>query len=251
MITAAALCPSPPLLCRELTGRGAVAPELRAACSEVTARLLRDDPEVIVIIGPADATGIWDDGTRLNPSVFAPPIAGAGPGSPPLALGLGAMLLDQASYQGRRVHQAVGHDEPASACVRLGADLADSGARMALLVMGDGSARRSLRAPGYLDTRAAAFDAEVERAIRAGELDALQRLDQTLGRDLMATGRPAWQVLSGAMGSLSPTTEVLYSDDPFGVSYLVAYLSPGRRTDRSSGLTSRAALLSGRGGWPG
>jgi len=44
---------------------------------------------------------------------------------------------------------------------------------MALLVMGDGSARRSLRAPGYLDTRAAAFDAEVERTIRTGELDAL------------------------------------------------------------------------------
>jgi len=46
----------------------------------------------------------------------------------------------------------------------------------------------------------------------------------------MATGRPAWQVLSGAMGSLSPTTEVLYADDPFGVAYLVAYLTPGRRT---------------------
>lgn len=34
----AAACPSPPLLCRQLTGRGAVVPELQTACSEVTAR---------------------------------------------------------------------------------------------------------------------------------------------------------------------------------------------------------------------
>jgi hypothetical protein len=226
VITGAALCPSPPLLCAQLTGRHAVVPELRAACAEVTGRLLRQDPEVIVIIGPAAATGAWDGTGRLNPSVFAPAIASAGTGSPPPALGLGAMLLDQAGYQGRRILQAVGQDEPASACVRLGAELAAAEGQMALLVMGDGSARRSPRAPGYLDPRAAAFDAEVERAVRSGEVDALQRLDQLLARELMVTGRPAWQVLSGAMGPLTAAAEVLYCDDPFGVAYLVAYLSP-------------------------
>ena len=46
----------------------------------------------------------------------------------------------------------------------------------------------------------------------------------------MATGWPAWQVLSGAMHQLAPTTEIRYADDPFGVAYLVAYLSP-RSTD--------------------
>ena len=52
----------------------------------------------------------------------------------------------------------------------------------------------------------------------------------------MATGRPAWQVLAGAMpdgagadGGLcrvdgAPVTEVLYCDAPFGVAYLVACL---------------------------
>jgi hypothetical protein len=227
VITGAALCPSPPLLCSQLTGRHMVVPELRAACAEVAGRLLRHAPETVVIIGPAAATGAWDGAARLNPSVFAPAIASTGTGSPPLALGLGAMLLDQAGYQGRRVLQAVGQDEPASACARLGTGLAAAEARTALLVMGDGSARRGPRAPGYLDSRAAAFDAEVERAVRSGEVGALQRLDQTLARDLMVTGRPAWQVLAGAMGPLTAAGEVLYCDDPFGVAYLVAYLSPG------------------------
>jgi hypothetical protein len=92
--------------------------------------------------------------------------------------------------------------------------------------MGDGSARRTLKAPGYLDERASAFDAEVERAVRAGDLGALQRLDQRLAHDLMATGRPAWQVLSGAWPGQDNDAEVLYCDAPFGVGYLVAYLRP-------------------------
>jgi len=39
--------------------------------------LLCDDPEVIVIIGPADVTEVWETDTWLNPSVFAPAIASA------------------------------------------------------------------------------------------------------------------------------------------------------------------------------
>ena len=229
MITAAALCASPPLLHPDLTGREAAAPEvreLRTACARAAGRLLRDDPEVVLVVGPAAATGEWDAAARLDPAVFAPGAARTGTRtgtrSLPLALGLGAMLLDQAGYRGRRRLQAVGQDEPAPACATLGAGLGDAAGRTALLVMGDGSARRSLKAPGYLDPRAAGFDAEAERAVRAGELGALLRLDQALARDLMVTGRPAWQVLAGAMRDLAPAVEVLYAGAPFGVAYLVA-----------------------------
>ncbi len=243
-IAAAALCPSPPLLCPQLTGRKPVLPELRAACAEVVGRLLGQDPDVVVVVGPGASTGTWDDGSRLDLSAFAPGIreggAGAVPLAPgtgavplapgtravPLALGLGAMLLDEAGYRGPRLLQAVGQDESAGVCAKLGAELAGAGARTGLLVMGDGSARRTLKAPGYLDPRAEGFDSGVERAIRAGDLAALLELDQALARDLMVTGRPAWQVLAGAMPAPAPATEVLYCDDPFGVAYLVAYLLP-------------------------
>ena len=226
MIAATALCPSPPLLCPQLTGRTPVLPELRAACAEVVGRLLGQDPDVVVVVGPGPATGTWDAGSRLDLSAFAPGLRDPGTGGVPLALGLGAMLLDQAGYRGPRRLQAVGHDEPASACAKLGAELAGSGARTGLLVMGDGSARRTLKAPGYLDPRAAGFDSCIERAIRTGDLAALLDLDQALARDLLATGRPAWQVLAGAMPAPAPATEVPYCDDPFGVAYLVAYLHP-------------------------
>jgi hypothetical protein len=235
VIIAAALCPSPPLLHPALTGREAVLPELHAACAQAVSWLLRDDPGEIVVVGPAAATAEWDAAGRLGPAAFAPVPGRTDPASArlrslPLSLGLGAMLLDQAGYHGRRRLLATGQDEPASACAGLGASLSPASpsvsGQTALLVMGDGSARRSLKAPGYLDPRAAAFDAEVERAVRTGDLGALLRLDQALARDLMVTGRPAWQVLAGAMGELAPVAEVLYCGDPFGVAYLVACLQP-------------------------
>ena len=283
MIVAAALCASPPLLHPALAGRAVVLPELRAACAEAVARLLRSGPESVVVVGPAPATGEWDPDERFDPAAFAPGVStgrvasgsavpgsavpgsavpgSAGRGLLPLSLGLGAMLLDQGGYRGSRRLIAVGQDEPTSACARLGAELATGAARTALLVMGDGSARRSLKAPGHLDPRAEPFDAHVARAVRTGRVGALLDLDEALARDLMATGRPAWQVLAGAMpdstgadaagadaagahaagadaagaegggvaaagadGTLA--TEVLYCDDPFGVAYLVACLYP-------------------------
>jgi hypothetical protein len=55
----------------------------------------------------------------------------------------------------------------------IGAELGASRGRVALLVMADGSARRGLKAPGYHDGQSTGFDADVERAVQAGELGAL------------------------------------------------------------------------------
>lgn len=253
MITSAALCPGPPLLVRELTGADPVLPELRTACAEAVATLLRNRPEVVAVVGPGPVTGPWPGDGRLNVAAFggppaaAPDAAGpdaarpdaarpgdaapddtapddtaARPALPP-APGIGAYLLDQAGYRGERLIWSVSADEPVAGCRKLGADLAGRDTRTGLLVIGDGSARRGLRAPGHFDERAAAFDAEVERAMRAGDTRALLDLDPGLARDLMATGRPAWQVLAGALeGVTSLSVEVPYAGDPFGVAYLVA-----------------------------
>jgi hypothetical protein len=236
MITGAALCPWPPLLVRELTGADPVLPELRAACAEAVAALLRDGPEVVTVVGPGAATASWPGDGRLDVAAFGPGAMAADrtaaartadrPVLPP-APGIGAYLLDQAGYHGERLIWSVSADEPAAGCRKLGADLAGGSTRTALLAIGDGSARRGPRAPGHFDERAGAFDAEVERAVRAGDFTALLALDPTLARELMATGRPAWQVLAGALeGMAGLATEVQYTGDPFGVAYLVATLRP-------------------------
>ena len=229
MITAAALCPWPPLLVRELTGADPVLPELRAACAAAVAAMLAAGPDLVAVVGPGPRTARWPADGRLDVAAF-----GGGPGRAgdparpvlPAAAGIGAYLLDQAGYRGPRLIWSVSEDEPASRCAGLGAELASLGGGQCtgLLVVGDGSARRGPRAPGYVDERAAAFDAAAEQAVRAGDLAALLDLDPALARELMATGRPAWQVLAGACPGPLRTVDMRYAGDPFGVFYLVASL---------------------------
>jgi hypothetical protein len=235
VIVSAAICPCPPLLAAELTGQAQVLPDLHAACTAAVSRLAAAGPDVLVVTGPGDETAPWPADGRLDVALYGPALGntshgpGTGPGEGaralPLSLGIGARLLDEADYTGPRALRGIGALAPPAACLRLGEQIAASAPRVALLAMGDGSARHSVSAPGYLDERAAPFDDAVERAVRVGDLAALAALDPALAADLMAAGRPAWQVLAGALaGDL--VTEILYSGAPLGVAYLVAALAP-------------------------
>jgi hypothetical protein len=89
-----------------------------------------------------------------------------------------------------------------------------------LIVVGNGSAKRTEKAPGFLDERAAAFDAELGRALREGDTGALGTLDETLATELWADVESL--VCLGREG-LPPgcRATVDYDDDPFGVQYWV------------------------------
>lgn len=232
MIIAAALCPWPPLLVRELTGADPVAADVRDACAAAVGALLAASPEVIAVVGPAADTAAWPADGSLNIAAFggrAAPRTGhaqqAGNSVPP-SVGLGCYLLDQAGYAGPRRLRSVSQDEPPADCRQLGKEISDAAERTGLLVMADGSARRGSRAPGHFDERAAAFDAEVERALRAGDRHAIEAIDPALARELLATGRPAWQVLAGAAHGAALRADVMYAGDPFGVMYLVSFFGP-------------------------
>jgi hypothetical protein len=247
VLVAAAICPSPPLLARELTGADPVVPELRDACQQAVAAMLSSAPGLVAVVGTAAQAQRWDPHGELDLSAFAPPLRAlrhgavthgrqAPPGPPtahrspvarrpPVALGLAGRLLDRAGYRGPRVLYSVSEDLTRDDCRGLGGTLAGMNERVALIAMADGSARRSLKAPGYLDERSEPFDAGVEQVIRSGDLDGLLRVDAGLARELMATGRPVWQVLGGAAQGLHAVVRVHYRDDPFGVFYLAASLN--------------------------
>jgi hypothetical protein len=225
VLITAALCPAPPLLARELTGASPVLPELRQACLDAVTAALAPGPGLVAVVGTAGRPGRWNGGGQLDLSPFAPPLRGTAPPGLPVALGLGTRLLDQAGYRGPRVLHSVTEDQSPAECASLGGELASMDDRVALVVMADGSARRTLKAPGYLDERSEPFDASVERVIRSGDLGGLLSIDAELASELMATGRPGWQVLAGAAAGQRADCEVRYRDDPFGVFYLAASLA--------------------------
>lgn len=141
----------------------------------------------------------------------------------PTSLAVAGWLLANVAWSTAPI-QGFGVREPLDAerCIKTGKDIATADDRVALLVMGDASACRTLKAPGYLDERATAFDAEVARALGSADVAALAALDESLASDLKAAGRPCWQVLAGAAEGASLDGALLYEDAPYGVGYLVA-----------------------------
>ncbi len=206
---------------------------VREACRVAVRTVWDARPDLLVLVGTAPATGpvplagrgsLAGYGVGVEVTLDPAGAPGAGPAWP-LSLTVGAWLLQQAGGVPRGTAVAlygVHPAEPPARCTEVGAGLARRAARVGLLVLGAGTACRSEKAPGYLDPRAADFDAAVARALAAADPAALAALDPALAERLGAAGRGPWQVLAGAAGNGSYTGELLAEGDPWGVAYLVA-----------------------------
>jgi aromatic ring-opening dioxygenase LigB subunit len=214
-LVAAAVCPHPPLLVPEVAaGAAGELDALRTACRAAVTSLASADRVVVVGTAPATVRYEKPSGGSLKPWGL-PMTIGDASGNLPLSLLIGCWLVPNADE-----YVAVAADATPDDCAKLGADLVEHG-RVGLLIMGDGSARRTEKAPGYLDERALPFDEQVARALETADQDALLALDPELAAELMVAGRAAWQVLAGAPTD-TQSAELLYHDAPYGVGYIVA-----------------------------
>ncbi|MFE2430117.1 hypothetical protein ACFXJ5_25630 [Streptomyces sp. NPDC059373] len=228
MLVAAAVCPCPPLLVPEVAA--GAAPELdplRTACADAIGVLAASRPDLLVVVGAGERGHVWEGGGEgsLRPyGVDRTLRLGTGEDAVPLApsLTVAAWLLERTTIAAPLHAAAVPADAPAERMVGLGRGLADLAERVALLVMGDGSACRTVKAPGYLDERAEAYDAAVAAALGGADTAALAALDAELSAALKASGRAPWQVLAGAAEGADVGGELLYDEAPYGVGYFVA-----------------------------
>jgi hypothetical protein len=178
-------------------------------------------PEVVVVVGDGAAPGVRfgaGDGGDLRGFGVDLEIAFAERVRPggrrlPLAHALGARLLDEAGFAGARV--GVGPSD-------LGQLVRDLPGPLGVLAMGDGSARRTVKAPGYLDAAAAPFDAAVAAALASGDADTLAALDLGEAERLLAAGAPTWKAVGAALAGRAVIAQVHLDSAPFGVGYLVA-----------------------------
>lgn len=243
MLVAAAVCPCPPLLVPEVAA--GAAPELdalRASCADAVGVLAASRPDLLVTVGPVGEPGpvslaqgapgsFREFGVPVDVTLGAaeaPSLEGADPASEPRALPpslavAGWLLRDWNTAPVRGL--GVGDALPPEDCLTAGRTVADSAPRVALLVMGDGSACRTAKAPGYLDERAEPFDTAVAAALAAADTTALAALDPALSRELKAAGRAPWQVLAGAAERAGLVGQLLHQSAPYGVAYFVATLT--------------------------
>ncbi len=227
MIRAAVLCPSPPLLFRELGGIADPVADLRAACRAALDGVLSHGVDSVVLVaGVADpariAAGSIDAGASPDVRRFGTAGVRTGPGLP-LPLGVGRRLLDDAGWTGSTELVGLGLDASSEELREVASALTSRSDRTAVLLLGEGSARRVAGGPGALDERAFAFDAGVVRALDAGDASALAGLDADLARDLLVGGRSSLRLLGELGLVVAPVvTRIDHEGDPYGVEYVVA-----------------------------
>jgi hypothetical protein len=221
VLVAAAVCPCPPVLVPEVAaGASGELDELRTACDRAVDTLLAAHADVVAVVGTACPTGRLDQTAGSFAGVGVNLEVGTGIVGLPLPQTIGCWLLDRAVVAERSFYAACAGDT-ARMLHEQGAAIAASATRVALLVLGDGTARRTERAPGYLDPRAEGYDGSVVAALRAGPA-AVADLDGEQAAALLAAGWPAWQVLAGAAAGGDWACDVTCETAPYGVSYVVA-----------------------------
>ena len=189
-----AFVPSAPFLLPDLGGGPT---DLRAACVSAVAAL----QSPVSVIGAAPRNG------PVIGSVDTTPwgVRGIASADPlPLALAVGASLL------AGREHVLVGVVD---------GEVAFEGD---VLVVADGSATRSEKAPGSFDPRAEPFDEEVARCLRSGDAAGLLALDPVLAAELWVGGLATWQAAARSLRHRRWEGDLHWSGAPYGVYYAVA-----------------------------
>jgi hypothetical protein len=220
VLISVAFVPATPLLVPQIAqGAAHELAHLRQASLDAVTELAQSGADQLVIVGTAPTTGLV---------IGEPDWSRFGLGSAPTgqalspSLSIGHWLLDQVRVQAD-LYIGVSPQATSPECAALAQSLAGEQS-VAVLVVGDGSACRSDKAPGSLDPRAQEFDAEVIEALRLGDSARLARLDSELAAELQVDGRAPWQVVA-AMVDAPMASHVVTSDDPYGVLYVVAHWS--------------------------
>jgi hypothetical protein len=204
--------------------------EVRSAC----AAALGDASAVgrVVVVGPARQPGRWPGDVAGSLRGFGVDVRAGGRGEPvlPAALTVAAWLLDRSKVPTAatsREYLAVAEEADPADCARLGvalgAELAADPRPTLLVVVGEGSARLSAKAPGALDPRADGVETALVQALAEGDRAVLTGLDAGLAADLMISGRAPWQVAAAAWTDPQPpVARLLAHAVPYGVGYPVA-----------------------------
>lgn len=206
-MTAAAVCPQAPGLVPAL-GQGIAAElaEVRAACLDAVAAVAATIPLRIVVVGDG-AGASFDQSAGGSLAGFGVDVRAGGPKPVlPPSLTIGAWLLDQVGWQGPRGYTSQ----------------FDAGAGDAVLVMSDGSSRHRRLAPEWADIEGRAFDAEVGKALAAGDADALASLDLAVAEQVGATGVAGLVALGEHTRGSRIAAHLRYDGAPFDVGYWVA-----------------------------
>ena len=237
VLIAGAFVPSPPLLVPELNGLAVAETDaLRRAVLDVVGELAAAPEWLVVGTGdvavevPPTARGTFRGYGADVPVALGPGARGEPDPDLPLAALVAGWLRDRVAPETLVDVHILAEDADPATCAKLGRLVrerldADSVPR-ALLVVADGPATLTDKAPGAFDPRSGNVDSELATALASGEPDGLAALDPALCAEVRLAGRAAWQVFAAAFTRAPASAAVTYAEAPYGVGYYTGLWRP-------------------------
>ncbi|WP_068326797.1 hypothetical protein [Janibacter terrae] len=215
-VVVAVVVPAAPALLPGLGGSADPLGGLRARAAALVAETVRaKGADRLVVIGAGRTTRAWPVDAPSGAARFT---TGRVPEEAlPTDLEIGRALAP--SGGGELLLLSVAADASAEDCAAVGGDLA-AGPDAVLVVVADGPATLTDKAPGHLQPDAAPFAAGLAEALASADVAALAALDPVTCDRLWMRGRAALQVLAAAAPGLRG--ELVADEAPFGVQYLLA-----------------------------
>jgi len=224
-LVGAALVPAAPVLIAEISGRLRPASAPREAARSVIEQLISCAPDVIVVVAEGDHTEVFDNSAAMHlhrlggmhRDDYAP-----GARILPIPLAIGEALLRAAGWVGRTHYQLLDASTAAVEAANAGRELADVEPRVGLLLLGNGSACSTPKAPGSFHPQAQEFNTELVRVIEAGDLAAIREWTPGSFVDQLSDVRVPLQVMVGAVDGKSWPWSITFAEEFQGVFYLCA-----------------------------
>ena len=232
-IVGAALVPAAPVLLPALSGREHPAAAVLNAALEVMRQLIESDPAEVIVLAEADRDGVFDNsapwglhrlgGMRTSDEIDA---TAARVEPLPVPLAIGAALLGTAGWTGPAAFHALDRSISPEAAIEYGRRLSSNALPVGLLLLGNGSACCTDKAPGSFHSGAQAFNEELTSMIRTGDQRIVEQLSAEAAAEQLSDIRVPLQVLAGA-GSPDYLRRSIAYDEPFmGVHYICAAFLP-------------------------
>ncbi|WP_338750042.1 hypothetical protein [Janibacter alittae] len=211
----AVIVPAAPALLPGVGGAADPLADLRERARALVADTMTKGAERLLVLGSGPTTAAWPVDAPSGAARFTTGRVPAG--ALPTDLEIGRLFAPATG--GEQVLQSVAADATPQECATLGRELA-AGPPTVLLVVADGPATLTEKAPGHHQPEAAPFAAVLSRALAEGDAPTIAALDPTTCDRLWMRGRPALQVLAAAAEGLAG--ELIADEAPFGVQYLLA-----------------------------
>ena len=245
-IVSAALVPAAPLLVPGLNGHTMPAPEVRAAALEAIQRMIDAGVDEVIVLAEADRDGLFDStapwGLHRIGGMHTLSEPGAGVTFDQLltvSLAIGASVLRDAGWTGTTSFYALERTMSADAAAEVGRGLEATRRSVGLLLLGNGSACCTEKAPGSFHPQAETFNATLLTVIRQGDRAAMMELSAHDTADQLSDVRVPLQVFAGATSGHRFLGSITFADDFAGVYYICATLLLDADDVRPHGATAR------------